>query len=64
MDELRPIWEAFALQPVAFLGGLLSGFLRLDPQQDPLKSWLQEQGVNTPIPTPETEKRPQSISIE
>ncbi|MFN3360887.1 MAG: hypothetical protein ACK421_05595 [Pseudanabaenaceae cyanobacterium] len=64
MDELRPIWEAFTLQPVAFLGGLVSGLLRLDPQQDPLKSWLQTQGVSTPTPPPATEKRPQSISIE
>jgi len=64
MDELKPILEAFALQPIAFLGGLFAGFLRLDENQEPLKSWLSQQGV-APSPAPaENDKRPQSISIE
>jgi len=64
MDELKPILEALTLQPIAFLGGLFSGFLRLDPNQDPLKTWLNQQGVVTSPNPPQNEKGPQSISID
>ncbi len=67
MDELKPIVNEFLGQPVAFLGGLVSGFLKLDLQQDPLKGWLEKQGAT---PTTETsvgknvKDGPQSISID
>lgn len=27
-------------EPVSFLGGIVAGFLALDVQQDPLKTWI------------------------
>ncbi|MBD2189541.1 hypothetical protein [Pseudanabaena mucicola] len=69
MNELQPILNEFLGQPVAFFGGLVSGFLKLDLQQDPLKGWLEKQGA-----TPTTGSSggnggknndgPQSISID
>ncbi len=67
MDELKPILNEFLGQPVAFFGGLVSGFLKLDIQQDPLKGWLEQQGA-TPMTAPSANKNgndgPQSISID
>ncbi len=45
MDELTPLLREFLSQPVAFLGGLVSGVLRLDLHEDPLKTWLEQQGA-------------------
>ena len=39
-DELLPLFKASTGQPIAFLGGFCAGILRLDPNEDPLKSWL------------------------
>ena len=39
-DELLPLLKAPITQPIAFLGGVCAGILRLDPHEDPLKSWL------------------------
>jgi hypothetical protein len=67
MDELKPILNEFLGQPVAFVGGLVSGFLKLDLQQDPLKSWLEQQGATpTTVSSSNNGKTdgPQSISIE
>ncbi|NUN66133.1 hypothetical protein HCU40_15555 [Pseudanabaena biceps] len=68
MDELKPILNEFLGQPVAFFGGLVSGFLKLDLQQDPLKSWLEKQGatISTGSSTSDSGKSdgPQSISID
>ena len=67
MDELKPILNEFLGQPVAFFGGLVSGFLKLDIGQDPLKGWLEKQGA-TPTTSPATSNSakdgPQSISID
>jgi hypothetical protein len=68
MDELKPIFTEFTTQPIAFLGGLVSGLLRLDPSQDPLKGWLQNQNINASsdksVSDRVTEKSPKSISID
>jgi hypothetical protein len=68
MDELKPILNEFLGQPVAFFGGLVSGFLKLDLQQDPLKGWLEKQGATptTGSATSDNGKNdgPQSISID
>ncbi|MEI6427499.1 MAG: hypothetical protein WCO45_03790 [Pseudanabaena sp. ELA607] len=66
MDELKPIVSEFLSQPVAFLGGFVSGALRLDLHQDPLKSWLAKQGATPTEPTSASNNsnRPQSISID
>ena len=68
MDELRPLFQEITTQPIAFFGGLVSGFLRLDPSQDPLKGWLKSQNIaattNPSASDRSTEKAPQSISID
>jgi len=64
MDELKPILQELVVQPVAFLGGLVSGFLRLDLNEDPLKSWLTGQGVDTSTNQQTKSTGPQSISID
>jgi hypothetical protein len=68
IDELKPIINEFLDQPVAFFGGLVSGLLKLDLQQDPLKTWLEKQGANPTATTPngggQSSSGPQSISID
>jgi hypothetical protein len=68
MDELKPIFNEFLGQPVAFFGGLVSGFLKLDLQQDPLKGWLEKQGATPTTGTSASDNAkndgPQSISID
>ena len=67
MDELKPIVNELLGQPVAFFGGLVSGFLKLDLQQDPLKSWLEKQGATPTNAASSSSAKvdgPQSISID
>lgn len=69
MDELKPIVEGFTREPIAFLGGLFSGLLKLNLYDDPVKSWLDQQGASTPrASTPSNDKNngdgPQSITID
>lgn len=64
MDELRPIIQELTQRPTAFLGGLVAGFLRLDLNEDPLKTWLSQQGVATTTTTTSKPSGPQSISID
>jgi hypothetical protein len=65
MDELRPIIRELTIQPTAFLGGLVAGFLRLDLNEDPLRTWLGQQGVASSGDRPTSKKSgPQSISID
>ncbi|MBD2113348.1 MULTISPECIES: hypothetical protein [Cyanophyceae] len=45
LDELTPFVQELTAHPVAFLGGLASGLLRLSLSDDPVKSWLQNQGI-------------------
>ncbi len=68
ISELGPIAKELAQQPLAFVGGLFSGVFRLDLSEDPLKSWLENQGASVSSPTfnkvVNTDEGPQSISIE
>jgi hypothetical protein len=67
LDELKPAIEELTKQPIAFLGGFASGVLRLKLSEDPLKSWLEQQGVTTFSATDMSSGNgsgPQSISIE
>lgn len=71
VDELTPIFKEFTQHPVSFLGGLCSGLLRLNLNDDPVKSWLEQQGgsfaANTSTVNQHNNGRssgPQSISIE
>jgi hypothetical protein len=47
IDELQPVVKEFIQQPVAFMGGFVAGALRLNLSEDPLKSWLDKQGIST-----------------
>ncbi|MEN9205680.1 MAG: hypothetical protein Q6K99_04520 [Thermostichales cyanobacterium BF4_bins_65] len=59
------ILSEFLKNPVAFCGGFISGVLGWDLNQEPLRSWLADQGVypkpgaNADAPT-----GPQNISID
>lgn len=45
LDELSPLFKELIQSPVAFMGGLASGLLRLNLDQDPVKTWLEKQGA-------------------
>ncbi|MDX1976304.1 MAG: hypothetical protein SFT94_01405 [Pseudanabaenaceae cyanobacterium bins.68] len=68
MDELKPIFAQLTSQPIAFCGGLVSGLLRLDPSQAPLKDWLRSQNISATtsnvVGKATADKAPQSISID
>lgn len=65
MVEMNEVWKTFLSNPVPFCGGFLSGLLRLDVKQDPLRSWLESQGLRVEEPPPSGRSNgPQSISIE
>ncbi|MGD1849318.1 MAG: hypothetical protein ACFCBU_01485 [Cyanophyceae cyanobacterium] len=60
-------------QPVAFISGLTSGLFRMDPAQDPVKTWLEKQGANpfaastassTSSDNGASESGPQTIDID
>ena len=70
LDELTPIFKEFTQHPLSFMGGFVSGALRLNLAEDPVKSWLEEQlGHSSNINSPNEShngkaKGPQQISIE
>jgi hypothetical protein len=69
MDELMPVLKELSQQPIAFLGGFVSGILRLNLSEDPVKSWLDKQTGHVTTPSSiETHNGkstgPQSISID
>ncbi len=43
-SELSPILQELLQQPMAFSGGFFSGLLKLKLDEDPLASWLDQQG--------------------
>jgi hypothetical protein len=67
LSEFQPIVKELIQQPIAFTGGFVSGILRLRLSADPLKTWLEKQGV-TDFSSADMEdtsnQRPQSISID
>jgi len=70
LDELIPMVKELIQQPIAFTGGFFSGLLRLNLNDDPVKSWIDEQAGSssyTPNPTSANNGKstgPQSISID
>ncbi|MGP0127837.1 MAG: hypothetical protein ACTMUB_00820 [cyanobacterium endosymbiont of Rhopalodia musculus] len=67
IDELQPIFREFLQHPLVFTGGLISGSLKLKLSEDPLKSWLEKQGLTNFTYTDSTSDNgsgPQSISID
>ncbi len=54
-------------QPVAFFGGFASGLLKLNLADDPVKSWLENQGADVSSSNNDDNnsgKGPQTISID
>lgn len=66
LDELRPIFSELMQQPVAFMGGFVSGVLRLNLSEEPLSNWLEKQGEYSPPAKSSTNNGsgPQSIEID
>lgn len=68
LDELTPVVQEITSHPVAFLGGFFSGLFRLNLNDDPVKSWLDQQsGSSAPAsdtPPSSNGSGPQSISID
>ncbi len=65
LDELSPIAQELLKNPVAFAGGFVSGILRLNLNDDPVKSWLSKQSGGTmPNPPAPPTNGPQSIDID
>lgn len=62
LQELNPIFEEFTKEPLAFVNGFVAGALRLNLDQDPLKSWLEQQGFD-PTTKNNNGNQPKSISI-
>jgi hypothetical protein len=67
--EVSPIFKEFTQHPASFMGGLVSGILRLNLSDDPVKSWLGKQlgmpGNSTSLEVHNGKaKGPQSIAIE
>ncbi len=44
ISELSPLFQELVQHPVSFLGGFVSGVLRLNLTEDPVKSWLNKKG--------------------
>lgn len=69
LDELTPIFKELVQQPIAFMGGFVSGVLRLKITEEPLATWLEKQGgvpasYTNPVRSEDRNSGPQSISID
>jgi hypothetical protein len=66
LTELTPIIKEMTQNPVAFLGGFCAGAFGLSLAEDPLKSWLNKQGIqpHSAASTYNQNNGPQTISIE
>jgi hypothetical protein len=66
LNELKPIVREVTKEPLAFCSGFVSGLLRIKIDDDPLKSWLEKQGINVSTPNSDQnrDREPQSIDIE
>lgn len=66
LDELTPIVQEILGQPVAFLSGFATGMFKLDLSDDPVKSWLENQGadVSSQNDGGDADQGPQKISID
>ncbi|WP_017324196.1 hypothetical protein [Synechococcus sp. PCC 7336] len=65
--EKQTMVKEILQNPIPFLGGFAAGMLRLDIEQEPLKSWLKQQGVSVSSDSDDSDEPPsgpQTISIE
>jgi len=69
LDELKPLLQTLTQHPVSFMGGFVSGVLRLNLNEEPVKSWLNKKNT-TDTSNHENDNHndkgngPQSISID
>ncbi len=67
-SELSPVFQNLFQQPLAFTSGFVSGVLHLRLDEDPLASWLTQQGYNPSdfgsSKGNSSNNKPQSIEIE
>ncbi len=66
LTELSPLLQECLAQPLGFVGGLVAGALRLNLQDEPVKTWLAQQGTvaTAAVPRPNMANGPQSIDID
>jgi hypothetical protein len=65
LTELAPLFQTGLAQPIAFVGGIVAGALRLNLQDEPLQSWLARHGGGTSAAAePNAEAGPTSITID
>jgi hypothetical protein len=69
LQELSPLFQELVQKPIAFTGGFVSGLLRLNLGDDPLRGWLSQEMVKTGFtggatPNNSNGNGPQSINIE
>jgi hypothetical protein len=65
LTELTPLVKELVGQPVAFLGGFVSGLLHLNLADDPVKSWLDKYASATGTSVSINGRTgPQSIDID
>jgi hypothetical protein len=70
ISELSPLFKELAQHPVSFLGGFVSGVLRLNLNEDPVKTWLDQHITSGNSPKISSEAQngrasgPQQISID
>ncbi|KYC39707.1 hypothetical protein WA1_30730 [Scytonema hofmannii PCC 7110] len=70
LEELTPIFKQLAQHPMSFMGGFVSGMLKLNLADDPVKSWLSEKLSTNTYSSATSQAHngkangPQTISIE
>lgn len=65
LTELTPLVKELVGQPVAFLGGFVSGLLHLNLADDPVKNWLDQHASATRTSASINGRSgPQSIDID
>jgi hypothetical protein len=68
LTELAPLLRDCLAQPIAFVGGIAAGALRLNLQDEPVRTWLARQGGANPTGTAPTDMNsgdgPTTITID
>lgn len=70
LQELSPLLQELVQKPIAFTGGFVSGVLRLNLSDDPLRGWINKEmgksgfSGNPTTPNNSNGNGPQSINIE
>lgn len=69
LDELKPLLQTLTQHPISFMGGFVSGVLRLSLNEEPVRTWLNQKN-STDTPKRDNDHHngkgngPQSISID